>query len=150
MTGVRVERVDSSLDMLMAIREHEELMAAIARRAYQLFEERGAQHGRDLDDWLAAESQVLFNPAAELRSTAGYYEARLNFRGLALGEVIVTVGPEEMVVSAEGSREDQSFQFKAMRHIRFPERIDADSVNVELVDGILRVTAPRRVRAAAS
>ena len=31
---------------------------SIARRAFELFLERGAVHGHDLDDWLAAERQV--------------------------------------------------------------------------------------------
>ena len=30
----------------------------IARRAYQLFEERGADHGHDWDDWLRAEREL--------------------------------------------------------------------------------------------
>jgi hypothetical protein len=32
---------------------------AIARRAYELFLARGAKHGRDLDDWLQAERELL-------------------------------------------------------------------------------------------
>ncbi len=34
----------------------------IAIRAYQLYEERGRQHGRDLDDWLLAEAEILGTP----------------------------------------------------------------------------------------
>jgi hypothetical protein len=30
----------------------------IARRAFELFLERGGAHGHDLDDWLAAERQL--------------------------------------------------------------------------------------------
>lgn len=30
----------------------------VARRAYELFLSRGAQHGCDVDDWLEAERQV--------------------------------------------------------------------------------------------
>lgn len=30
----------------------------IARRAYELFLQQGAQHGRDLDHWLAAEREL--------------------------------------------------------------------------------------------
>jgi Protein of unknown function (DUF2934) len=30
----------------------------IARRAYELFVERGAVHGRDRDDWLSAEREL--------------------------------------------------------------------------------------------
>jgi hypothetical protein len=31
----------------------------IALRAYQLFIERGGEHGRDLDDWLLAKQELL-------------------------------------------------------------------------------------------
>ncbi len=30
----------------------------ISRRAYQRFEERGGEHGRDMDDWLEAEREL--------------------------------------------------------------------------------------------
>jgi hypothetical protein len=32
---------------------------AIAERAYELFLERGAEHGHDLEDWLRAERELL-------------------------------------------------------------------------------------------
>ena len=32
---------------------------SIALRAYRRFEERGRQHGHDLDDWLEAEREVI-------------------------------------------------------------------------------------------
>jgi hypothetical protein len=32
--------------------------AAIATRAYELFLQRGGEHGRDFDDWLAAEREL--------------------------------------------------------------------------------------------
>jgi hypothetical protein len=31
----------------------------IARRAYELYEQRGRQEGRDLEDWLNAEGQLV-------------------------------------------------------------------------------------------
>jgi Protein of unknown function (DUF2934) len=31
---------------------------AIARRAYELYESRGGEHGHDLEDWLQAETEV--------------------------------------------------------------------------------------------
>jgi len=30
----------------------------LCERAYHLFEERGRQHGHDLDDWLQAEAEI--------------------------------------------------------------------------------------------
>ena len=35
------------------------LREKVERRAYQRFSDRGCQHGSDLDDWLAAEREVL-------------------------------------------------------------------------------------------
>ena len=32
---------------------------AIAHRAYELFEERGREEGRELDDWLRAEHELM-------------------------------------------------------------------------------------------
>lgn len=37
----------------------DDLRLRIAQRAYELFEHRGSQHGRDLDDWLQAEQAIL-------------------------------------------------------------------------------------------
>ena len=51
---------------------------AIARRAYGLYEERGREHGHDLDDWLQAERELqgaLSSTAAPLL-TGGHHAAR--------------------------------------------------------------------------
>ena len=36
-----------------------ELRGRIALRAYQLFETRGREHGRDWEDWFRAEKEIL-------------------------------------------------------------------------------------------
>jgi hypothetical protein len=36
-----------------------DLQARIARRAYELFEQRGREHGHDREDWLRAEQDIL-------------------------------------------------------------------------------------------
>ena len=41
---------------------------AIARRAFELFLERGAVHGHHLDDWLAAERQLSATPIRKRRA----------------------------------------------------------------------------------
>lgn len=37
----------------------QEIQQAIAKKAYELYEMRGGQHGHDLEDWLGAEQSVL-------------------------------------------------------------------------------------------
>jgi hypothetical protein len=35
---------------------------AVARRAYEIYQNRGGDHGADLDDWLEAERQLKSGP----------------------------------------------------------------------------------------
>jgi hypothetical protein len=44
--------------------ESELLDEQIARKAYELYEQRGGAHGHDLDDWLAAERLMREKTAA--------------------------------------------------------------------------------------
>jgi hypothetical protein len=38
--------------------EYEDRNDEVARRAYDLYQARGGEHGRDLDDWTQAEREV--------------------------------------------------------------------------------------------
>jgi hypothetical protein len=38
----------------------------IARKAYELYEQRGWQHGHDLEDWLEAERMILAEMKAQI------------------------------------------------------------------------------------
>ncbi len=48
----------------------------IRLRAYQLFEERGYEHGHDIEDWLRAEAEVM-----GMHEAAALEEARTKKRG---------------------------------------------------------------------
>jgi hypothetical protein len=37
----------------------------IARRAHELYLERGGKHGKDIEDWVRAEKELSDEPAAE-------------------------------------------------------------------------------------
>jgi len=42
---------------------------AVARRAYELFLERGGEHGHDVEDWLRAERELAFAQQAQAQKT---------------------------------------------------------------------------------
>jgi hypothetical protein len=44
-----------------------DLRELIARRAYEMYEERGMRHGDDINDWLRAEAEVKSNLKPEKR-----------------------------------------------------------------------------------
>ena len=41
-----------------------EMLEKIRLRAYQLYEQRGRVEGREVEDWLKAESEVIAKPVA--------------------------------------------------------------------------------------
>jgi DUF2934 family protein len=45
-------------DAVMSGRAIEGLEEHIRRRAYELYQQRGGEHGSDLEDWLRAEAEV--------------------------------------------------------------------------------------------
>lgn len=47
-----------------------DLCELIARRAYELYEERGRRHGDDMNDWLRAEAEVKSALRPEKRRSA--------------------------------------------------------------------------------
>jgi hypothetical protein len=51
----KVSKNGSTLRQKLTKVEH----GMIAQLAYEIFEKRGEQHGRDCDDWLEAERQLL-------------------------------------------------------------------------------------------
>ena len=53
-----------------------QISAAIARRAYELFEARGFAHGRDCEDWFRAESELLTPIQATVVETDGGFAVR--------------------------------------------------------------------------
>jgi hypothetical protein len=65
----------------------------IAARAYQLYLERGRQHGHEVDDWLQAEYELMELPIrklAEMELPAPVKAARPAFRKRSLVEVVQT------------------------------------------------------------
>lgn len=56
------DAVTSSLDAMLggapAQQSAESRMNRIARRAHELYEVRGGQHGKAMEDWLTAERQI--------------------------------------------------------------------------------------------
>jgi len=51
------------------IREQFPTEEQIARRAYELYLDRGSKNGRDVDDWLTAENELLAQYSSSSRKT---------------------------------------------------------------------------------
>lgn len=139
----------------------EELKAVTSRirdKAFAIFQGRGAEGGKALDDWLEAEQSVLYVPESELVEKDGEFRLQIAVPGFTDREIKVTALPESLVVSAESSHhhdaKDGNVHFcefaekQVLRRFDLPKAIDVDKVSASLEKGMLRVTAAKAEQAA--
>jgi HSP20 family molecular chaperone IbpA len=76
----------------------QKLQLAIARRAHELFEARGREHGRDLEDWLQAESELLCPTSIAMSESKDRVSVRANVAGFDQSEIEVSVEPSRVII----------------------------------------------------
>src|SRR5579872_331367 len=72
----------------------------IRQRAFSRFERRGQTNGGDLDDWLAAEREVVWSPSSELIQGDNDFQARVALAGFDPKDIEVSATPEALIVEA--------------------------------------------------
>jgi len=69
-------------------------------RAFDLLEKRGRELGRDWEDWLNAERELLGASASELAEKDGVYELQVTLPGFESKDIEVTARPNRVMVHA--------------------------------------------------
>ena len=100
---------------------------------------------------LAAERELVWKPAVELRQKDGQFEVLAATPGVEAKDLDVQITPEDLLITADIHHEHtaeegavQLCEFKAgklFRSVHFPEKIDPESVKAEYRNGMLRLTA---------
>ncbi len=158
MSNVAVQKVENeALKTLPVFEQIEKRIENVRRRAFELFERRGCEFGRDLEDWLKAEREVFGWPAAEMIEKGKEYEFQMALAGFDAEDVGVTASPLEIIVHAQNESEKKTEESNVVwtefgsndvyRQFGIPEPIDVDKTRATLDKGILRITA---VKAAAA
>ena len=131
----------------------EEVRNAITRRAYELFESRGRQHGHDLEDWLRAESDLLNPIPLGINAADDELMVRADISGFRDKDIEVRVEPHRLMISSKWERVRDQKKRKTLyserrsdevfRMVDLSEEIDPDKVRATLQDGTLEVTLPK-------
>jgi HSP20 family molecular chaperone IbpA len=131
--------------------EMQEIQERIRGRAYELSQQRG-HSGREVDDWLTAESEIVSVPPAELIEKNGTFQVTLAIPGVNLQDMRVLASADQILVrgdyrhkrEADGTVHLSDFKSATLfRSVRFPRPIAVNSVDFELQDGILKLTAAK-------
>jgi HSP20 family protein len=126
------------------------LQDRIMQRAYEIFNRDGI-FGRDLDNWLQAEREMVWKPAIELEEKENQFVLRIGVPGVEPKDIDIEVTPEDIFVKAEVSHEHRETKGKVhvcefesgnlFRAVHLPKRIDPDKVKAEFKNGMLSLTA---------
>jgi HSP20 family protein len=128
-----------------------EVIEAVRRRAFALFEQRGCLPGGDLDDWLRAEGEMVFVPQAEVKETLKAFSVKMAAPGFAADDIDVIALPRELRVEARTERRADASEAYAPRFLygRFDltAPIQTDKVTARFDEGVLTMQAPKKVQA---
>jgi HSP20 family molecular chaperone IbpA len=161
MSSVVVQKVTRTDHQTVPVFEDlDRLLGKVQQRAYELFKQRGATLGRELDDWLTAERETLGCPPTEVADRGKDFEIKIALAGYDPSEIEVTVTPREILVHAEHREQALSYadsdkerillwsglnpgNGNVYRELELPQEVDIEHVAAELDKGLLKITAPK-------
>jgi HSP20 family molecular chaperone IbpA len=127
----------------------QEINDLISSRAYQLFESGGLTHGRDREDWLRAESEILLNVPMDITETDTELTVRAEVPGFGEKDLEVRVAPHSLCITGKRHKASEQKEGKTVyserrpsqifRVLDLPSSIDPDRVDATLSDGILEI-----------
>ena len=138
-------------------REMQQVQLAIARRAYELFEARGREHGHDWEDWFRAESELLRPVSITMSESADQFTVRTNVLGFGENELRVSIEPRRITILGKKEMKATETEEARVEHIdSYPDqilqRIDLatevipESSRVELRAGLLKFELPKATK----
>jgi HSP20 family molecular chaperone IbpA len=145
----QVKRVEPDV----SVNRKNEIHDLIARRAYELFESHGRIHGRDINDWVDAELEVLHPCRHELKEAAGAVIFFVDLPGsFTADQISVSVEPRRLTISGErevdvicGGNEPAHTEMKAQRIFlveELPVEVDPSRTATKLDGEMLEIVMP--------
>lgn len=126
----------------------------IARRAFELFEARGGEHGHDWEDWFRAESEVVRPVSIAVSESEQQFSIRANVLGFDHNEFEIAVEPRRVTIFAkkkagaietEGGKVEHIdwYPDQILRTIELPSSVDPRGAVIGLRTGVLSFELPK-------
>ena len=139
--------MDEFLDLAKSFDE------AVARRAFQLFQERGGNHGSDLDDWFRAETELFHAAHIQVSESEDALAVRVEVPGFRAAELKVALESGRLAITGKRQSRNRwrsrkiiysdTCQDQIFRVFHLPVDVDAKNATAVVVDGILELTIPK-------
>ena len=132
--------------------EIERMQASITRRAYEIFSGNGGIFGRDIDDWLQAEQELVWTLAVELTEKDNEFLLEVAAPGVNSKDLDIEVTADDILIKADVHHEHKEKEGEVyvcefahgnlFRSIHLPKKIDPEKVKAEFKNGLLTLKAP--------
>lgn len=137
--------------------EISELMDKLEKRAYELFEWRGREDGRDLDDWFTAEKELFKWVPLEIEEKENRLIVRAEVPGFKADELEISLEPAVLTIKGIQKHETEKKEKKNLyseisereifRRIALPVNVLPDDAEATLNDGILEIAVRKAAEA---
>ena len=122
--------------------EIQQIENQILRRAYELFEARGCEHGHDWEDWFRAESELLRPVSVALSESSERISVRVNVFGFEAGQLKVSVAPTKVTVvgtAVKASPATSAYPNRTFRIIELPATVNPGAAAVVFESGVIKL-----------
>ncbi len=137
--------------------EAKEMLDAIARRAYEIFESKGRVGGHDLENWFEAESELFERTPVDVKESPEGVTILADVRHFAPKELEVNLEPQRVTIidkhqsQAERKTDTGFFSEKRttrlLRSLELPVEIDTRQATARLKRGVLELDVRKTLTA---
>jgi len=136
-----------------------DVISAISHRAFEIFESNGRIFGRDLDDWLRAESEILHSIHLNIAESGESLDVTAEVPGFSEKDLEISIEPYRLTIA--GKREAKKEEKKGktvysekcsdeiLRVVDLPVAVEVDKTTATLKNGVLGLTMPKAAKARA-
>lgn len=128
---------------------------AIAKRAFELFENRGFKFGHELEDWFKAERELLKKVPIEIKDIDGNLNIRAEVPGFTAENLKVSVEPNRITIKGEteekSEKKDKETLYsewksnKVFRTFDLPHPVENGKATATIKDGVLTLMIPKMI-----
>lgn len=129
--------------------EAREMLDAIARRAYNIFEAKGRIKGRDLDNWLQAEAELFEGTPLSIGESQDGVTVLAEVRDFTPKDLEIDLEPKRVTIIGRGrprveqkagtSTDTQKPTVRLLRSVQLPVEIDAAHATARLKGGVIEL-----------
>ncbi len=129
--------------------EARDMLDAIARRAYDIFEAKGRIKGRDLDNWLQAEAELFERTPLNIGESQDSVTVLAEVRDFTPKELEIDLEPKRVTIIGRGrpqveqvagtSARSQKRSVRLLRSVQLPVEIDSAHATARFRGGVIEL-----------